>query len=225
RTSGRSTRPSSARRTSASPSRSARSTAPDAPPSGAGTTMTDVSRTVEAVWRMESPRLVAGLARTLRDVGLAEEVAQEAFVAALEQWPAQGVPDNPGAWLTTVARRRAVDLVRRERTRDEKYARLAAGLAAPGSGTPPVAHPGDRAAGERRRAEKSARLAAGLAAPGSGTTPVAHPGDGAAALVGSVPAPDAIVDDPVGDDLLALVLVACHPVLPRESRVALTLRL
>ena len=153
--------------------------------------MTDVSRTVEAVWRIESPRLVAGLARTLRDVGLAEEVAQEAFVAALEQWPAQGVPDNPGAWLTTVARRRAVDLVRRERTRDEKYA----------------------------------RLAAGLAAPGSGTTPVAHPGDGAAALVGSVPAPDAIVDDPVGDDLLALVLVACHPVLPRESRVALTLRL
>ncbi|MGW6228020.1 sigma factor, partial [Cellulosimicrobium cellulans] len=73
--------------------------------------MTDVSRTVEAVWRIESPRLVAGLVRTLRDVGLAEEVAQEAFVAALEQWPEQGVPDNPGAWLTTVARRRAVDLV------------------------------------------------------------------------------------------------------------------
>ncbi|QJW37746.1 RNA polymerase sigma factor [Cellulosimicrobium protaetiae] len=156
--------------------------------------MTDVSRTVEAVWRIESPRLVAGLARTLRDVGLAEEVAQEAFVAALEQWPEQGVPDNPGAWLTTVARRRAVDLVRRERTRDEKYARLAADLAAPGAG------------------------------PGGGTAAVAHPGGGAA-LVGSVPAPDGIVDDPVGDDLLALVLVACHPVLPRESRVALTLRL
>ena len=153
--------------------------------------MTDVSRTVDAVWRIESPRLVAGLARTLRDVGLAEEVAQEAFVAALEQWPVQGVPDNPGAWLTTVARRRAVDLVRRERTRDEKYARLAADLAAPG---------------------------------GRGG-PTAHPADGGAVLVGSVPAPDAVVEDPVGDDLLALVLVACHPVLPRESRVALTLRL
>ncbi|WP_163185750.1 RNA polymerase sigma factor [Cellulosimicrobium sp. SL-1] len=153
--------------------------------------MTDVSRTVEAVWRIESPRLVAGLARTLRDVGLAEEVAQEAFVAALEQWPARGVPDNPGAWLTTVARRRAVDLVRRERTRDEKYARLAAELAVPG---------------------------------GRGG-PTAHPADGRAVLVGSVPAPDAVVEDPVGDDLLALVLVACHPVLPRESRVALTLRL
>ncbi|WP_264031061.1 RNA polymerase sigma factor [Cellulosimicrobium sp. SH8] len=157
--------------------------------------MTDVSRTVEAVWRIESPRLVAGLARTLRDVGLAEEVAQEAFVAALEQWPEQGVPDNPGAWLTTVARRRAVDLVRRERTRDEKYARLAADLAAPGTGS------------------------------GGATTAVAHPGDGGAVLVGSVPSPDAIVEDPVGDDLLALVLVACHPVLPRDSRVALTLRL
>ncbi|MGA4778464.1 RNA polymerase sigma factor [Cellulosimicrobium sp. AB352] len=153
--------------------------------------MTDVSRTVDAVWRIESPRLVAGLARTLRDVGLAEEVAQEAFVAALEQWPARGVPDNPGAWLTTVARRRAVDLVRRERTRDEKYARLAAELAVPG---------------------------------GRGG-PTAHPADGGAVLVGSVPAPDAVVEDPVGDDLLALVLVACHPVLPRESRVALTLRL
>ncbi len=155
--------------------------------------MADVSRTVEAVWRIESPRLVAGLARTFRDVGLAEEAAQEAFVAALEQWPEQGVPDNPGAWLTTVARRRAVDLVRRERTRDEKYARLAAGLAVPGGA--------------------------------GGRAVVAHPGDGGAVLVGSVPAPDAVVEDPVGDDLLALVLVACHPVLPREARVALTLRL
>lgn len=152
----------------------------------------DARRTVEAVWRIESPRLVAGLARTLRDVGLAEDVAQEAFVAALEQWPDQGVPDNPGAWLTTVARRRAVDLVRRERTRDEKYARLAADLVAPAAST----HGG------------AARAA-----------------DGGAVLVGSVPAPDAVVDRPVDDDLLALVLVACHPVLPRESRVALTLRL
>ncbi len=153
--------------------------------------MTDVSRTVEAVWRISRRGSWPVLARTLRDVGLAEEVAQEAFVAALEQWPARGVPDNPGAWLTTVARRRAVDLVRRERTRDEKYARLAAELAVPG---------------------------------GRGG-PTAHPADGRAVLVGSVPAPDAVVEDPVGDDLLALVLVACHPVLPRESRVALTLRL
>jgi len=153
----------------------------------------DARRTVEAVWRIESPRLVAGLARTLRDVGLAEDVAQEAFVAALEQWPEQGVPDNPGAWLTTVARRRAVDLVRRERTRDAKYARLAADLVAPGAST----H--------------------------GGTTTRAR--DGGAVLVGSVPAPDAVVDTPVDDDLLALVLVACHPVLPREARVALTLRL
>ncbi|MCB7135334.1 RNA polymerase sigma factor [Cellulosimicrobium marinum] len=150
----------------------------------------DARRTVEAVWRIESPRLVAGLARTLRDVGLAEDVAQEAFVAALEQWPVDGVPDSPGAWLTTVARRRAVDLVRRERTRDEKYARLAADLAAP--------------------------AARGGAARGH---------DGGAVLVGSVPAPDRVVEDPVDDDLLALVLVACHPVLPREARVALTLRL
>lgn len=153
----------------------------------------EVRRTVEAVWRIESARLIAGLARTLRDVGLAEDVAQEAFVAALEQWPEQGVPDNPGAWLTTVARRRAVDLVRRERTRDAKYARLAADLVAPGAST----H--------------------------GGTT--ARATDGGAVLVGSVPAPDAVVDAPVDDDLLALVLVACHPVLPRESRVALTLRL
>ncbi len=79
----------------------------------------EVRRTVEAVWRIESPRLIAGLARMMRDVGVAEELAQDALVAALEQWPADGIPDNPGAWLTAVAKRRAVDLVRR----NERYAR------------------------------------------------------------------------------------------------------
>ncbi|SNT13048.1 RNA polymerase sigma factor, sigma-70 family [Asanoa hainanensis] len=79
----------------------------------------EVRRTVEAVWRMESPRLIAGLAGMMRDVGVAEELAQDALVAALEQWPAEGIPKNPGAWLMAVAKRRAVDLVRR----NERYAR------------------------------------------------------------------------------------------------------
>ncbi len=79
----------------------------------------EVRRTVEAVWRIESPRLIAGLARMMRDVGVAEELAQDALVAALEQWPTDGIPDNPGAWLMSVAKRRAVDLVRR----NERYAR------------------------------------------------------------------------------------------------------
>jgi len=82
-------------------------------------TENEVRRTVEAVWRIESPRLIAGLAGMLRDVGVAEELAQDALVAALEQWPAEGVPRNPGAWLMTVAKRRAVDLIRR----NERYAR------------------------------------------------------------------------------------------------------
>ncbi|MET8159846.1 RNA polymerase sigma factor [Sphaerisporangium sp. NPDC005289] len=127
----------------------------------------DARRTVEAVWRMESARLVAHLARVVRDVGLAEDIAQEAFACALEQWPRLGVPDNPGAWLTTTARRRAIDLIRRERVRDQKYAQVAADLLAP---APP-------------------------------------PGEAADA------------------ELLSLVFVACHPVLSRESRAALALRL
>lgn len=132
--------------------------------------MTDTTRTVEAVWRIESARLVASLTRLVRDVGLAEELAQDAFVAAMEQWPRDGVPERPGAWLMQTARRRAVDLVRRERTREAKYALAAA---------------------------------AGVDGPGA----------------------DALVDDPVGDDLLSLLFLTCHPVLPAESRVALTLRL
>ena len=74
-----------------------------------------IQRTLEAIWKIESARLIAGLVRLVRDVGLAEEAAQEAFVAALEQWPCSGVPENPGAWLATTARRRAIDRVRRDR--------------------------------------------------------------------------------------------------------------
>lgn len=136
--------------------------------------MLDAGRTVEAVWRMESARLIGALTRLVRDVGLAEQLAQDAFVVALEQWPVQGVPDNPGAWLMVTARHKAVDLIRRQRSLDERYARIAT-----------VAGAGAEVA----------------------------------------PAPDAVVEDPVGDDVLSLVFIACHPVLPRESRVALTLRL
>ncbi len=137
--------------------------------------MTDIDRTIEAIWRIESPRLIATLSRLVRDVGLAEELAQDAFVIALEQWPQSGIPHNPGAWLMGTAKHRAIDLVRRERVRDVKYARLAA--------------------------------------------------DPAASAAGVAPAADAVTEDAVGDDLLSLVFVACHPVLPRASRVALTLRL
>ena len=127
---------------------------------------------VEAVWRMESARLVAGLARRLGDVGLAEELAQDALVAALEQWPAEGVPPNPGAWLMSTAKHRAVDQLRRRTAYERKLAEIGRDLAATG-----------------------------------------------------VPDLDAALDDHVGDDLLRLVFIACHPVLPPDSRVALTLRL
>src|SRR6476646_10934944 len=88
-------------------------------------TAPDIHRTISAVWRIESPRLVAALARITRDVGLAEDLAQDALVAALEQWPATGVPDRPGAWLMTTARRRAIDQLRRRVRRDELYAQIA----------------------------------------------------------------------------------------------------
>lgn len=122
---------------------------------------------------MESPRLIASLTRLVRDVGIAEEIAQDAFVLALEQWPELGVPDKPGAWLTVTAKHKAIDRIRRDRSRQSKYTEIAVDPSA----QPPSA----------------------------------------------MPAPDAV--DGVEDDLLALVFVACHPVLPRESRVALTLRL
>src|SRR5690348_418916 len=84
----------------------------------------DTHRTIDAVWRIESARLIAGLARMLRDVGLAEELAQDALVVALEQWPQTGVPDNPGAWLMTTAKRRAIDRLRRSKLLERKHVEL-----------------------------------------------------------------------------------------------------
>src|SRR5713101_5588097 len=87
-------------------------------------TASDIHRTIDAVWRIESARLIAGLARIVRDVGVAEELAQDAFVAALEQWPESGVPDNPGAWLMATARHRAIDLIRRNKRLERKHEEL-----------------------------------------------------------------------------------------------------
>lgn len=126
----------------------------------------DVHRVVDAVWRIEGARIVATLARVTGDVGLAEDVAHEALVEALEQWPTTGVPQSPGAWLTTVARRRAVDVFRRRSLQDDRYRRLA--------------HELDETSETQW--------------------------------------------EPVEDDVLRLVLTACHPVLSRESQIALTLR-
>src|SRR5512135_444917 len=84
----------------------------------------NVHPTIDAVWRIESPRLIAGLIRIVRDVGLAEDLAQDALVAALEQWPESGVPDNPGAWLMATARRRGIDQLRRRTTLERKHAEL-----------------------------------------------------------------------------------------------------
>ena len=127
---------------------------------------------VEAVWRIEAPRLIAALARITGDIGAAEELAQDALVIALEQWPSRGVPDGPGAWLMATAKHRAVDLIRR------------------------------RAAYERKLRE-------------IGRTAPAHDGE---------PDVDAM-DDHIGDDLLRLIFIACHPVLSPPARAALTLRL
>src|SRR5205814_6300013 len=94
----------------------------------------DTHRTIDAVWRIESAKLIAGLARIVRDVGLAEELAQDALIAALEQWPESGVPDNPGAWLMATAKHRAIDLVRRTKRIERKHEELGRRLAAePGS--------------------------------------------------------------------------------------------
>ncbi|MBV1850662.1 RNA polymerase sigma factor [Catellatospora tritici] len=125
--------------------------------------MTVASGTVDAVWKLESARIIAGLTRLVRDVGLAEELAQDAFVAALEQWPETGVPDNPGAWLMAVAKRRAVDQIRRSQLLERKQEQLARDL-------------------EQQ--------------------PEREP-----------------------DDVLRLMFISCHPVLPTPARVALTLRL
>lgn len=131
-------------------------------------------RAIEAVWRVESARLLGGLVRLVRDVQLAEDLAQQALVAALERWPQAGIPDNPGAWLMSTARNRAIDQLRLARVRGRNHGELAADAA--------------------------------------GRQPV--PPDLETAL-----------DEGVGDDLLRLVLAACHPVLSSEARVALTLRL
>jgi RNA polymerase sigma factor (sigma-70 family) len=135
---------------------------------------TDTHRTIDAVWRIESARLIAALARMVRDVGLAEELAQDALVAALEQWPEAGIPDNPGAWLMATAKHRALDQLRRRKMLNRKHEEIGRDL-------------------EARQ----------------GTTPDL----------------EITLDDDVGDDLLRLIFTACHPVLPREARVALTLRL
>src|SRR5258707_10740301 len=87
-------------------------------------TATDIHRAIDAVWRIESAKLIAGLARIVRDVGVAEELAQDALVAALEQWPKSGVPDNPGAWLMGTAKHRAIDLLRRSKRLERKHEEL-----------------------------------------------------------------------------------------------------
>jgi RNA polymerase sigma-70 factor (ECF subfamily) len=135
---------------------------------------TDLNRSIDAVWRMESARLIAALTRMVRDVGLAEDLAQDALVSALEQWPELGVPENPGAWLMTAAKHRAIDHFRRRTRLELKHQEL----------------------GRELEAKEMA-----------------------------VPDLEAQLDDNVGDDLLRLMFISCHPVLSTDARVALTLRL
>jgi RNA polymerase sigma factor (sigma-70 family) len=135
---------------------------------------TEIDRSIEAVWRIESAKLIAGLTRMVRDVGVAEDLAQEALVAALEQWPESGVPDNPGAWLMATAKHRAIDMFRRNQLLERKHEEL----------------------GREMEAKELA-----------------------------VPDLESALDDDIGDDLLRLVFISCHPVLSTEARVALTLRL
>lgn len=129
-------------------------------------------RAIEAIWRIESPKLIAKLTGMVRDVGLAEDLAQDALVVALEKWPHAGIPDNPGAWLMTTAKRRAIDLLRRTKIRDQKYVEVA----------------------------KNTDLY-------------------------TVEDMDHVLDGEIGDDLLRLIFMTCHPVLSQDARVALTLRL
>src|SRR5262249_48337285 len=132
-------------------------------------------REIDAVWRIESARLIAGLTRMVRDVGLAEELAQDALVVALERWPVTGIPENPGAWLMATAKNRSIDLIRRGKQFARKQEELSHQIDA-----------------------QHELTAVDL---------------------------DAAIDDDVGDDLLRLVFISCHPVLSTEARVALTLRL
>ena len=138
-------------------------------------TTSDTHRAIDAVWRIESAKLIAGLTRIVRDVGLAEDLAQDALLAALERWPESGVPDNPGAWLMAAAKHRAIDTFRRSERIERKHEELGHEL-------------------ESRQELAVAEM-------------------------------DAALDDDIGDDLLRLVFMSCHPILPREARTALTLRL
>ena len=138
-----------------------------------------IQRTVEAVWRMESAKIIGTLARLLRDVGQAEELAHDALVAALEQWPSDGIPENPAAWLTTAAKRRAIDLIRRRELHVRQQHQLTFEI-------------------ESQLSDAAPDLEAAI---------------------------ELAFDRPIADDLLRLVFIACHPVLSREARTALTLRL
>jgi RNA polymerase sigma factor (sigma-70 family) len=135
---------------------------------------TDTHRTIDALWKIESPKIIGALVRMLRDVGLAEDLAQDALVAALEQWPERGIPENPGAWLMIHAKHRAIDRLRRDQVAGRKHEELGRELSA---------------------------------------------------LEMTMPDLNAAFDDPVGDDLLRLIFISCHPVLSTEARAALTLRL
>jgi RNA polymerase sigma-70 factor (ECF subfamily) len=134
----------------------------------------ETHRAIDAVWRIESPRLIAGLTRVVRDVGVAEDLAQDALVAALEQWPKSGIPDNPGAWLMGTAKHRAIDRFRRSAMQERKLDEFGREFASREMAVPDMA---------------------------------------------------SALDDDVGDDLLRLVFISCHPVLSTEAQVALTLRL
>jgi RNA polymerase sigma factor (sigma-70 family) len=149
-----------------------------------GVAATDIHGAIDAVWRIESPRLIAGLTRMVRDIGVAEDLAQDALLAALEQWPKSGVPDNPGAWLMAAAKHRAIDHFRRNTRLERKHEELGREGVVQKIGTREVR------AGEGQMTDIEAAL-----------------------------------DDDVGDDLLRLVFISCHPVLSSEARVALTLRL
>ncbi|HUE42979.1 MAG TPA: RNA polymerase sigma factor [Candidatus Sulfotelmatobacter sp.] len=138
--------------------------------------MSDTHKAIEAVWRIESARLIAGLTRIVRDVGVAEELAQDALIIALEKWPEAGVPDNPGAWLMTTAKHRAIDYFRRNKLLERKHEEL----------------------GRELKSQQESAMAN-------------YESDN--------------LDDEIGDDLLRLVFISCHPVLSTEARVALTLRL
>jgi RNA polymerase sigma factor (sigma-70 family) len=135
---------------------------------------TETHPAIEAVWKIESARVIAGLTRIVRDVGVAEELAQDSLLAALEKWPESGIPDNPGAWLMGTAKHRAIDFLRHGTLVERKHADLGREIAARKMQVPDLA---------------------------------------------------AAMDDNVGDDMLRLVFIACHPVLSTEARVALTLRL